>query len=145
MQLDQNSSEMSLLLILQLVLDLRTGFSSLSSHLYFFLVLFLIFIGIQVISNKFILIFIINNKYTFIGVQLLYNVVLVSAVPQGTSVVHISPLFQICFPFRSLPSIEQSSLCYSWFTLVIYFIYSSVYISIPISQFILPFLPPWCL
>ena len=37
---------MSLLLILQLVLDLRTGFSSLSSHPYSFLVLFLIFIGI---------------------------------------------------------------------------------------------------
>ena len=39
----------------------------------------------------------------FIGVQLLYNVVLVSAVQQSESAIciHISPVFWISFPFRS--------------------------------------------
>ena len=51
----------------------------------------------------------------FIGEQLIYNVVLVSAVQQSESVIHIpiSTLFQILFPYRSLQSIEQSSLCYT--------------------------------
>ena len=51
----------------------------------------------------------------FIGVQLIYNVVLVFAVQQSESVIHmhISPLFQISFPFRSPKNIEESSLCYA--------------------------------
>ena len=52
----------------------------------------------------------------FIGVQLLYNVVLVSSVQKSNSAKHkyISPLFWTSFPFRLLPqSIEQSSLCYT--------------------------------
>ena len=51
----------------------------------------------------------------FIGVQLIYNVVLVSGVQQSESAIHIhiSTLFQILFPYRSLQSIEQSSLCYA--------------------------------
>ena len=54
-------------------------------------------------------------KLIFVGGQLLYNVVLVSAVQQSASAVriHISPLFWISFPFRSPQSIEQSSLCYT--------------------------------
>ena len=53
-------------------------------------------------------------KLIFIGVQLLYNVVLVSAVQQSESAIciHISPLFWISFPFSSPQSTEQSSLCY---------------------------------
>ena len=48
-----------------------------------------------------------------IGVQLIYNVVLVSGVQQSESVIyiHISTLFQILFPYRPLQSTEQSSLC----------------------------------
>ena len=48
-----------------------------------------------------------------IGVQLLYNAVLVSAVRQRKSSVsiHTSPLFRISFPFRSPQITEQSSLC----------------------------------
>ena len=44
-----------------------------------------------------------------------YNVVLVSDVQQTESVthIHISNNFQILFPYRSLQSIEQSSLCYT--------------------------------
>ena len=51
----------------------------------------------------------------FIGVQFIYNVVLVSAVQQSQSVVHlqISTPFQILFPYKSLQSTEQSSLCYA--------------------------------
>ena len=51
----------------------------------------------------------------FIGVQLLYNVVLVSAIQQSESAtrIHISPLPWISFPFRSPESTEQSSLCYT--------------------------------
>ena len=54
-------------------------------------------------------------KLIFIGVQLIYNVVLVSAAQQSESVIHIliSTLFQILFPCRSLQSTEQSSLCYT--------------------------------
>ena len=54
-------------------------------------------------------------KLIFFGVQLIYNVVLVSAVQQRESVIHIhmSTLFQIIFQYRSLQSIEQSSLCYT--------------------------------
>ena len=51
-------------------------------------------------------------KLIFIGVQLLYNVVLVSTVQQSESAicVHISALFWISFPFRSPQSTEESSL-----------------------------------
>ena len=40
---------------------------------------------------------------------------LVSGVKQSESVIHIhiSTLFQSLFPYRSLQSIEQSSLCYA--------------------------------
>ena len=50
----------------------------------------------------------------FIGVQLLYSVVFL-AVQQSESVtcIHISPLFQISFPFRPPQSTEQISLSYS--------------------------------
>ena len=46
--------------------------------------------------------------------QFIYNVVLVSAVQQSESIIHIhiSILFQILFPYRSFQSIEQGSLCY---------------------------------
>ena len=52
---------------------------------------------------------------SFIGVQLIYNVVLVLGVQQSESVIHIhiSTLFQILFPHRPLQSIEQSFLCYT--------------------------------
>ena len=51
----------------------------------------------------------------FIGVQLLYNVMLVSTVQQSETDVclHISPIFWISLPFRSPQSTEQSSLCYT--------------------------------
>ena len=66
------------------------------------------------------------------------HVVLVSGVQQSDSVIHIhvSILFQILFPFRLLQNMEQSSLCYTVSLLVIYFKYSSVYMSIPNSHFI---------
>ena len=57
------------------------------------------------------------NPATFlfflIGVQLLYSVVLVSAIQQSESAVHIHipPPFWISFPFKSPESTEQSSLC----------------------------------
>ena len=50
----------------------------------------------------------------FIGVQLIYNIVLVSAIQQSESVlyiyIHLFPPFQIDFPDRSLQSQQQSSL-----------------------------------
>ena len=54
------------------------------------------------------------NFLDFIGMQFIYNVVLVSAVQQSESIIHIhiSILFQILFPYRSLQRIEQGSLCY---------------------------------
>ena len=50
----------------------------------------------------------------FIGIQLIYNVVLVSGVQQNESVthIHIFTLFLILFPHRPLQSIEENSLGY---------------------------------
>ena len=47
-------------------------------------------------------------KLIFIGIELLYNVVFVSAVQQSESTIHIhiSPLFWISLPFRSPHSTE---------------------------------------
>ena len=50
----------------------------------------------------------------FIDEQLLYNVVLVSAVQQSESAIcsiHIFPYFWISFPFCSLQNIDSSLLC----------------------------------
>ena len=67
-----------------------------------------------------------------------YNVVLVSDVQQTESVthIHISNNFQILFPYRSLQSIEQSSLCYT----VGPYQLSTVYIVVCICQSNLQFL-----
>ena len=53
------------------------------------------------------------NFLFYIGVSLINNVVLVSGGQQSDSIIHIhvSILFQILFPTRSLHNIEQSSLC----------------------------------
>ena len=61
--------------------------------------------------------FLLSNFFNliFIGIQLIYNVVLVSGVQQSESIIHIpiSTHFQILFPYRALQSTEQSSLCYT--------------------------------
>ena len=66
------------------------------------------------------------------------NVVLVSGVQQSDSVIHIhvSILFQILFPPRLLQNIVLygRSLLFIYFIFLIYFKYSSVYMSIPNSQ-----------
>ena len=46
----------------------------------------------------------------FIGVQLIYNVVLVSGVWESESVIHTSTFFQSLFPYRPLQSIEFPGL-----------------------------------
>ena len=66
-------------------------------------------------------------KKCFIGVQLICNAVLFSAIQQSESVmyIHIFTL-QIFFLYRSLQSIQLSSLCYTGDPYqLIYFIYSS--------------------
>ena len=70
-------------------------------------------------------------KLVFIDVQLIYNVVLVSAVQQSKSAIHIhiSTLFQVPFPIRSLQSIEQSSLCYTVGSYYLFYIQQCVYVS----------------
>ena len=62
----------------------------------------------------------------FIGVQLVYNVVLVFSAQQSESVIHIqiSTNFQILFPYQPSQSVEYSSLCYTAVS-ISYFIYSS--------------------
>ena len=56
--------------------------------------------------------------------------------------IYIYILFQIPFYYRLLQDIEYSSLCYTVGPLLfIYFMYSSMYLLIPNSQFI-PLLPP---
>ena len=49
----------------------------------------------------------------YIGVELINNVRIVAGVQQSDSVIYISILFQILFPFRLLQNIEQSSQCYT--------------------------------
>ena len=49
----------------------------------------------------------------FIEVHLIYNIVLISAVKQSGSVIHIYILFQILFHYRLLQDIEYNSLCYT--------------------------------
>ena len=49
----------------------------------------------------------------------------------------MSTLFKIIFPYRSLQSIEFPVL-YSMFLLLFYFMYSGVYMPIPVF----PFIPP---
>ena len=53
------------------------------------------------------------KKKKIIKVELLYNVVLVSAAQQSESAIctHMSTLFWISFPFRSPPNAEESSRC----------------------------------
>ena len=48
------------------------------------------------------------KKTDFIGVYLIYNVVLVYAIEQSDSVthIHITTLFKNLFPYRSLQTIE---------------------------------------
>ena len=67
------------------------------------------------ISKASNLVYLCFFKFIFIGLELLYNAVLVSTVQQSESAVHIhiSPLFWLSFPFRSPQSTEQSSLCYT--------------------------------
>ena len=88
------------------------------------------------------------SKHFFIGVQLLYNVVLISTVQQSESAIciHISSLFWISFPFRSPQRTEQSSLCYTvgFHQLSILYIVSIVYIcqsQSPNLSHLPPFLP----
>ena len=74
---------------------------------------------------------ILKKIFFFTGLQLIYNVVLVSAVLQSESVIHIhiSTLFQILFPYRPVHNVKQNSLCYTVgsYQLSILYIYIVVY------------------
>ena len=58
-----------------------------------------------------------------------YNVMLVFSVQQSGSItcIHVSPLFQSSFPYRSPQSTEQSSLCCTvgsyWFSVLYIIVY----------------------
>ena len=59
----------------------------------------------------FLMVVIIYLKNFFIGVQLIYNIVLVSSVQQSESVIYICTFFfTIPFLYRPLQSTEQSSI-----------------------------------
>ena len=82
--------------------------------------------------------------------QLLYNVVLFSAVQQSEPDIRIPPLFWISFPFvRSPQSIEQSSLCNTvgspCFSIlyIVSVVYICVNLNFPIHPTLSRFLP-WC-
>jgi len=67
----------------------------------------------------------------------------VSAVKQSESVIYTHTYPSSPHFLRSPQNAEQNSLVlYSWFSLIIYFIHSSVYMSVPVSQSIpSPLLP----
>ena len=73
-------------------------------------------------------------KIIFIRVQLIYNVVLLSCVQQCESVINtrIFILFWILFPYRSLQSIKQSSLCYKVGPYQFSILQQCVYLKLPI-------------
>ena len=61
--------------------------------------------------------------------ELICNVALISSLEQSDSDTHTYLFFQVFYPYRLLQNTEKSSLCYTvgpW--LVIYFIYSIVYL-----------------
>ena len=63
---------------------------------------------------------------------------LISAVQQSDSVIHIYILFHILFHYGLSQDIEYSSLCYTVGTLFIHSIYNSLHLLNPNSQSILP-------
>ena len=67
-----------------------------------------------------------------------------SKVNQLCEYIYKSSFSQCLSLHRSLQSIEQFFVIYSRFLVVIYFTYSRLYMSIPISQFPLPHLPQVC-
>ena len=59
---------------------------------------------------------------------------------------HISPLFLDFLPIQVTTEHKvEFPVLYNSLSLVTYFIHRSVYMSVPISQFILPTYPLWCL
>ena len=82
--------------------------------------------------SKFLLIL----KYIYFA--MLCQFLLCSTVIQFYMYIHMSTLFQFPFPSRSPQNPEQISLCYTYsrFLLVIYFVYSIVYMSTTIFHFI---------
>ena len=84
-------------------------------------------------------------KNNFTGVWLLHKFVLLSAIWQSDSSTHRHKFSHLGmpFPFRSPESTEQRfPALYSSFSLVTCFRHITIYMSIPISQFIpLPFSP----
>ena len=84
------------------------------------------------------------SKLIFVGIYFLYNIVLVSAVQQNVSAIHLHTQptpFWISFPFRSpcalsrVPWVIQQVLL----SYLFYMQYNSVGMSIPVFQFIAPF------
>ena len=73
-------------------------------------------------------------KLSFIGVQLLYSIVLFSAVQQSESVIHISSLFQISFPFRSPQNIEQGFLLNGFSLVNLFYTYQCIYVNPNLSS-----------
>ena len=83
-------------------------------------------------------------KLIFMGVWLLYSVALLQFLlysEVNQLYIYLSPLFS--FPFRSPLSIEQSFPCSIVGSQQLCFIHGRVYMSIPISQFILRNLLKW--
>ena len=73
----------------------------------------------------------------FIGVELIYNAVLVSDVQHTDPVIHMHLfiLFQALFPYRLLQKTEQHSLCYIAGPCWLSILYTVVCMLIPIFQF----------
>ena len=76
----------------------------------------------------------------FIEAQLIYNVVLISAIQQRNSVIHVYILFPILFHSGLSQDMEHSPLCYT-VDLFVYPFYIHQHLLIPNSQSVLPSLP----
>ena len=72
--------------------------------------------------------------FIFIGVQLIYNAVLVSGVQQSDSLIHILIIFQILFSYRLSQNTEQSSLCYTVGPFCLFILYIVVCVCVCSSQ-----------
>ena len=89
--------------------------------------------------------FVMYTLFYFVEVQLIYNVVLITAVQQSDLVVHTYIFLHILFHYGLSQDVEYSSL---WYKVgpccLMHFIYTSLHLLIPNFQSIpLPPPPPW--
>ena len=86
--------------------------------------------------------FFLKNFLFYIGVQLIYNFLLVSSVQKSGSVIHLRIPFlsRVLFPYWLLQNIDQNSLCYTVGPCSLSNIYWCVYVNPSLRIYPSPYL-----